>query len=66
MQKLFKNGPFFHLMFIMIFSMTIMVSCTSNEDTKTEKTETVIQPKDSIPPLDTNSNSSTRPESIKN
>lgn len=66
MQKLFKNLSLFHLMFIMIFSMTIMVSCTGNEDAKTEKTETVIEPKDSIPPLDTNSNSSTRPESIKN
>ena len=66
MQKLFKNGSFFHLMLIVIFSITIMVSCTSNEDTKTEKTETVIEPKDSIPPLDTDSLSSTRPESIKN
>ena len=66
MQKLIKNAGFFRLMLVMIFSTTIMVACTSNEESKTEQKETVIEKKDSIPPLDTDSLSTTRPESIKN
>ena len=65
MQKLFRNVPLFRLMIVLVFSSTMMVACTGNE-TKTENKETVIEKKDSLPPLDTHDSSSTRPETIKN
>ncbi|MEO7314362.1 MAG: hypothetical protein ABIW47_04190 [Ginsengibacter sp.] len=66
MQKLFRNVPLFRLMIVLLFSSTIMVACTGNDKAKTETKETVIEKKDSLPPLDTGSKSSTRPETIKN
>ena len=66
MPNLFKNFRLFYLMLIMVFSAMFMVACSGNGETKTETTDTEIKQSDSLPALDTDSLSSTRPESLKN
>jgi len=65
MQKNIKTLHPFRWLAIIIFTGTIMVACESKESEKTQ-TETMEVKKDSMPMLDKDTTSSTRPEVIKN
>lgn len=66
MQQFFKTIQPLRWLAVILLATTIFIACESNESKKTETTVTEEVKKDSIPPLDTDSNSSTRPETIKN
>lgn len=51
--------------FAFLLCGSIFTSCTSNDKSSTETTTTEIK-NDSIPPVDKDSNTTTRPETIKN
>lgn len=51
--------------FIFLLCGSIFTSCTSNDKSSTKTTTTEVKT-DSLPPIDKDSNSTTRPETIKN
>ncbi|MEJ7625238.1 MAG: hypothetical protein WKF35_00125 [Ferruginibacter sp.] len=65
MQKNSKRLHPLRWLAIIILTGTIMVACESKESEKTQ-TEIMEVKKDSMPVLDTDTTSSTRPEVIKN
>lgn len=67
MQQIFKTIFPFRWMAIILLTSTIMVACNDGKTDSTNDGEMVdtMMVKDSMPPLDTDSNSSLRPETIK-
>lgn len=70
MQQTFKSFQPLRWLAVVLLSSALFFACKSKETKTVETTETktVIQEekKDSIPALDNDSNSTTRPETIKN
>ena len=67
MQKIFKTLQPLHWLGVMLLASILFIACESKE-TKTTETKAATEEvkKDSIPALDNDSGSSTRPETIKN
>ncbi len=67
MQQFFKTLQPLRWLAVILLASTLIIACESKETKKTEIT-TEMEPAmmDSMPALDTDSNSSTRPETIKN
>lgn len=73
MKKFISKFDFLSIIFLLALSSLLMLAC---ENKKTEKVESTtestmpapatVKKKDSIPPLDTDNKSSTRPETSKN
>lgn len=69
MQQTFKSFQPLRWLGVVLLASTVFFACKTKETKTVEKTETktVIEvKKDSIPALDNDSNSTTRPETIKN
>jgi len=67
MQKFFKTLQPLRWLAVILLASTLMIACENKETKKMETTTEMEQArKDSMPALDTDSNSSTRPETIKN
>lgn len=76
MQQSFKTKNLLQFAAVLLLSTTLIVACESKDtkttdtkttDTKTMETTPSVQgPTDSIPPLVVDSNTKTKPETIKN
>ena len=69
MQQTFKSITALRLLGAVLLSSALFFACNSKETKTVETTETktVIEvKKDSLPPLNTDDSSTTRPETIKN
>jgi len=70
MQKIFKTSEPLRWLGAVLFTTALFLACNSKETktVETKETKTVIEEvkKDSLPPLNTDPNNTTRPETIKN
>ena len=76
MKKVITKFDFLSIIFLMAMSSLLMVACENKKAEKVETTttettmpapaEVKTEVKDSLPPLDTDTKSSTRPETSKN
>ncbi|MEO5944219.1 MAG: hypothetical protein ABIP30_13790 [Ferruginibacter sp.] len=71
MQRSFKTKNLLQWAAVLLLSTTLAVACESKDtkttDTKAMETTTTVQgPTDSVPPLVVDSNTKTKPETIKN
>lgn len=69
MQRSFKTKKLLQGASVILLATTLLVACESKDtkttDVKTTET-TTVQAKDSLPPLVVDSNTKTKPETIKN
>ncbi len=72
MKLLIKKFDLLIMALVIVFAATVMFGCQNKETKKIEtKTSTMpadnnMEKKETLPPLDTDSNSTTKPETIKN
>lgn len=70
MQKIFKTSEPLRWLGVVLLTSALFLACNSKETktVETNETKTVIEEvkKDSLPPLNTDPNNTTRPETIKN
>ncbi len=65
-SKKMKTNTFSRLAFALLLSSGLLLSCTSEEKKTTVTDTSVTTMQDTLPPLDTDSNTHTKPETMQN